>query len=96
MSVYIVAHITIEDRARYSQYEAGFMAVFQKYQGRMLSVDEAPEVIEGEWHATRTVLIEFPSSTAAHAWIDSSEYQALAQHRFAAARSHVVLLQGLG
>ncbi|MEQ8693635.1 MAG: DUF1330 domain-containing protein [Pseudomonadales bacterium] len=51
MSAYIVAHITIEDRARYSQYEAGFMAIFQKYQGRML---------------------------------------------FAAARSHVVLLQGLG
>ena len=71
------------------------MEIFAKYKGTMLSVDEAPDVIEGEWSATRTVLISFPNSTDAHAWIDSEEYQALAAHRFAAASSHVVCVQGL-
>ncbi len=96
MTAYVVAHITIRDRERYQQYEAGFMEIFAKYEGTMLSVDEQPELLEGEWDATRTVLISFPSSTAAHDWIDSEAYQNLAQHRFAAAESHVVLLQGLG
>ena len=95
MTAYITARITIHDRARYAQYEAGFMQIFAKYQGTMLSVDEAPETIEGDWPVTRTVLISFPSPDEAHAWIDSVEYQVLAQHRFAAAESDIVLLQGL-
>ncbi len=95
MTAYIIAHITIHDRERYGQYEAGFMEIFQRYKGTMLSVDEQPEIIEGQWSATRTVLIAFPTSEDAHAWIDSEAYQSLAQHRFAAAESHVVLVGGL-
>ncbi len=96
MTAYIIAHITIHDRERYGQYEAGFMEIFQRYNGTMLSVDEAPEVIEGQWNVTRTVLIQFPSHAEAHDWIDSEAYQTLAQHRFAAAESQVALLTGLG
>ena len=91
MSAYVVARITIHDRTRYGQYEAGFMQIFEQYQGTLLSVDEAPEVLEGAWPVTRTVLIAFPDAGQAHAWIDSDEYQALAQHRFAASDSEVVL-----
>ena len=95
MTAYVVATITIRDRERYKQYEAGFMEIFADYNGRMLSVDESPEVLEGAWPHTRTVLISFPSSDDAHSWIDSEAYQTLAQHRFAAAESQVALLQGL-
>ena len=95
MSAYIVAKITIHDRDRYGQYEAGFMDIFARHDGRMLAVDEAPEVIEGEWPVTRTVLVEFPDAAAMHAWYDSEDYQALAQHRFAASSADIVLLQGL-
>lgn len=95
MSVYIVARIDIEDRDRYAQYEAGFMEIFAAHGGRLLAVDEAPEVIEGAWPVTRTVLIEFPDRDAAMAWYDSEDYQQLAQHRFAASRGDIAMLTSL-
>ena len=95
MTVYMVARIQIDDRERYGQYEAGFMEIFERYDGQLLAVDEAPEVMEGNWDVTRTVLIGFPSAEAAKAWYDSEEYQALAQHRFASSRGDAVLLSGL-
>ena len=95
MTCYIVALINIHDREQYALYEAGFMEVFQKYQGTMLSVDEAPELVEGEWSWTRSVLISFPSKADAKAWYQSSEYQSIAQHRFAGSRSNIVFLNGM-
>ncbi len=95
MTVYLMAKITINDRQEYSRYEAGFMEIFSRHEGTLLSVDEQPEVLEGEWEATRTVLISFPSSEALHAWLDSDAYQAIAQHRFAAAVTHSVAVKGL-
>ena len=96
MSVYIVASISIEDRDRYRQYEAGFMDVFQRHDGELLAVDEKPTVLEGEHPFTRTVLIRFASKEQAEGWYHSPEYQALAQHRFASSQGNAVLVQGLG
>ena len=45
MTAYVLAQINIHDRSRYGDYEAGFMDIFAKYQGTLLSVDEAPEVL---------------------------------------------------
>jgi uncharacterized protein (DUF1330 family) len=96
MSVYIVARIEIHDRDRYGEYEAGFMAIFERHAGELLAVDEAPEVVEGSWSPTRTVLIRFPDRDAAMAWYRSADYQALAEHRFAASTADIALLAGLG
>ena len=95
MAAYLVAQITIHDRERYALYEAGFMDVFQQYNGKLLSVDENPDTLEGEWACTRTVLIEFPTKTDAQAWYHSNDYQNLAKHRFAASVGNAVMLNGL-
>ena len=95
MTAYVLAQINIHDRIRYGDYEAGFMAIFAKDQGDLLSVDEVPEVLEGEWPYTRTVLIGFPSSQDAKDWFMSEEYQELSKHRHAAAQSRCVIVQEL-
>jgi uncharacterized protein (DUF1330 family) len=95
MSVYFVAQITIHDRAGYSRYEAGFMPVFEKFNGRLLVVDESPEVVEGDWNCTRTVVIEFPNRDDAMAWAQSAEYQEIARHRWAASTANVALVKSL-
>lgn len=95
MSVYLIAQIQIHDREKYADYEAGFMDIFAKYNGNLLAVDEAPQALEGEWDFTRTVLLEFPSKGDADDWYRSDEYQALAQHRYAASDANVVAIQGL-
>ena len=95
MTAYLVAQITIDDRAGYSEYEAGFMEIFARYSGELLAVEEAPEVLEGEWPCTRTVLIGFPSRDDALAWYRSEEYQKLARHRFDSSEGNAVLINGL-
>lgn len=94
MSVYIIAQLNIHDRALYAGYVSGFVDILARYEGKLLSVDEAPEVIEGEWECVRTVLLEFPSGERAHAWYDSPEYQAIAAYRRAAASANLVLIHG--
>ena len=96
MPVYLSAQLDIHDREVYAAYEAGFMAIFQKYNGQILAVDETTEVLEGDWHYTRSVLIQFPNRADALAWFESPEYQSLAKHRRAAATGSIVMLKGRG
>ena len=49
MSVYIIARFNIHDRSEYDKYSAGFLEVFEKFDGKMLSVDEDPMVLAGAW-----------------------------------------------
>ena len=94
MSAYIVALINIYDPARYQQYLAGFDEVFEMYDGQVLTVEDNPRVLEGEWPADRTVLIRFPDERALRSWYDSPEYQHLARHRREASVASVAIVTG--
>lgn len=83
MTVYIIAEFHIHDRDAYNAYDALFMDVFEAHDGTLLSVDEAPRVLEGEWSSTRSVLMSFPNEEAAFAWMGSPAYQEIAKHRLA-------------
>jgi uncharacterized protein (DUF1330 family) len=93
MAVYLIARFTIHDRASYDQYDAAFMDVFAKFDGKLLSVDEAPVVMEGAFDFTRSVLIEFPTKAAAMAWATSPEYRAIAKHRIEGSTGEVIMVQ---
>jgi len=94
MPVYLVAQLNIHDRKAYAEYGSAFMDIFNAFGGKLLSVEEAPEVIEGRWAYTRTVLLEFPSEAQAHAWYGSADYQAIAKHRRSASTANLVLIRG--
>ncbi len=95
MSVYIIARFKIHDRNEYDKYEAGFVEVFKKFDGKMLSVDENPTVLMGDWDDTRSVIIEFPSKKSALAWMTSDGYQAISKHRNAGSTANSILVEGL-
>ena len=57
--------------------------------------DTSPQVLEGDWHGTQTVVLEFDSVEAARAWYESEDYQAIIGRRHDAADSHAVILTGL-
>ena len=94
MSCYFVAQISIHDRNEYQKYLDGHDEVFSKYKGRILAVDESPELVEGEWPYSRTVLISFPDAREAKRWYESAEYQELVKHRHQASDANIVLLGG--
>ena len=52
-------------------------------------------VLSGDWQATRSVIIEFPSKQSALTWMMSGEYQAIAEHRNAGSTSTSILVNGL-
>ena len=95
MSVYIVSRLTIHDRSEYDIYESLFTAIFEKYDGKMLSIDEEPTVLAGKWEATRSVIIEFPSKRSAVTWLMSDEYQEISKHRDAGSTASSILVKGI-
>ena len=95
MSVYILSRLTIHDRAEYEKYENLFEGVFSRFDGKLLSVDEDPMVIAGEWEATRSVVIEFPSKESAFACMQSDAYAAIAKHRNAGSTLSSILVKSL-
>ena len=93
MSVYMITRMTIHDRSEYDKYEERFMDIFEKYDGKLLSVDEEPQVIAGEWTATRSVLIEFPSKPQLFEWLLSPEYKEIGKHRDAGATAESIIVK---
>jgi len=94
LTVYIISRFTIHDRSKYDEYERGFPEIFEKYDGRMLSVDEDPLVLAGEWQDTRSVIIEFPSKKSALTWLMSDEYQEISKNRDAGSTGNSILVKG--
>jgi uncharacterized protein (DUF1330 family) len=94
MSYYFIAQIRIHDEAEYRKYLDGTDRVFNKYRGRYLAVDRDPEVLEGNWDYSRSVLISFGSKEDFNAWYYSPEYQELLKYRLKGADCDTILLKG--
>ena len=90
----IVVNTEISDPEKMNEYGAGTMPTLQAAGARVLALEEAPEIIEGEWDAVRTLIIEFPSIEAAKGWYNSEEYKKLAPIRQAASEGNLILLDG--
>jgi uncharacterized protein (DUF1330 family) len=95
MGVYLLAEIEIADREAYEQYQERTRGVLPKFGGEVLATEEAPVVLEGEWPATRTVLVRFADEEHALQWFHSDEYRAAVVHRRRGAKANLVLLKGL-
>lgn len=95
MSVYVIAQTRIHDRERYAQYGAGLMDIFLRLGDKLLDVDEEPQVLEGEWLHSSSVLLPFDTKAQLDVWYFSPAYQALAEHRWAASVADIAVLEGL-
>ncbi len=90
---YIVLTEDVKDPAGMAEY--GKLAGKAMAGATLLSFDQSPQPLEGEWHGTQTVLMEFDSVEAARAWYESEDYQKAVKLRQAAADCHGVILTGL-
>lgn len=90
---YVIVTEEIKDEAGMAAYARAAMPTLAE--ATVLAVN-SPEVLEGEWHGDRTVLLEFESVEAAKAWYESEAYQQQAKPlRQAAADCNGVILTGL-
>jgi len=96
MSVYVIAQISITDRAAYDRYQARFMEVFRQFKGELLAADEAAEVVEGAWENEKVVLMRFPDKAAFEDWAFSEQYREISKDRKAGSNGTVLLIKGFG
>lgn len=93
-SGYVIFTEVIRDPARLDGYVQKALPTIVRSGGRPIIVQDDPEVIEGKWHGTRTVVLEFESVEAARNWYRSPEYQAVVGERHACAESNAVIVGG--
>ncbi len=94
VTVYVIVQLKMTDRAAYDRYQARFLDVFRKFNGRLLSADEHPAVLEGNWDRDKLVLMSFPDEAAFRAWSESPEYVEISRDRKAGAQGIVLLAKG--
>ena len=95
MTVYAIAQLTFTDRDAYDRYQAAFMPIFQRYAGRLLAADEAPQVVEGQWSGDKVVVMSFPDQISFREWAESADYQRISEDRRVGADTVVLLVRGL-
>lgn len=91
---YVILTEAIRDQAGMEAYGQASAPTMIKAGAKVLSVDTQPEILEGEWHGNRTVVVEFESVAAARAWYESAAYQKAKPLRQAAADCNAVIVSG--
>ena len=95
MAVYVIAQLRFTDEARYRAYQKAFPAAFAGSGGRLLAADEAPITLEGQWIGSKVVLMEFPDSERAEAFLRGPAYQRISEDRRAGAETVALLVRGV-
>jgi uncharacterized protein (DUF1330 family) len=94
MSVYFVVQEQVNDPAGLQNYMKAARAS-SLGRGRAIIVDDDVTPVEGDWHGSRLVVLEFDDDAAFREWYDSPEYQAALPLRLSATDSRGALAKGL-
>jgi uncharacterized protein (DUF1330 family) len=89
---YVIITEDIKDAAGMAEY--GKLASQTMGSAKVLAFGPAAETLEGQWHGTQTVLLEFESVDAAKEWYYSDAYQEALKLRQAAADCNGVIVSG--
>jgi len=91
---YLVLDLSIKDLEGFLEYAEKIPAFIQKHGGRYIVQGVVPEKMEGEWLPERLVIIEFPSTEGAKAFLADPEAQELFSLRHKNTNSQLILAEG--
>ena len=95
MPAYLIVETDITDPEQYEQYKAASPGAIAAAGGRFLVRGGELAVLEGDWHPTRLVVVEFPDLETARRFYESEEYRAAMKLREGAARLNMVAVEGI-
>ena len=76
MTAFFIAHVNVNDRKAFREYERGVLQTIKPFQGRVLAA--APSTrLDGADARNHNVIISFPTEADAQGWWDSADYQAI-------------------
>jgi len=94
MAAYFIVNVDVRNAAGFEPYKQAAPATIAQYGGRYLVRGGKHETLEGTWHPTRLVVLEFPSMEAAKRWYASEEYRKIKPLRLQHAVGDLVLVEG--
>lgn len=91
---WVIAEVEITDAPAFKAYGAKVPATLKPYNGRVLA-NAKPDTKEGEPPKGNVVILAFDSLDAAQKWYASPAYKALIPERQKAAKTRLLLVEGL-
>jgi uncharacterized protein (DUF1330 family) len=93
---YLVVEMKITDPEKFKGYMAAAPATVAAHGGEYLARGGRLDVLEGDWHPPRLVVLRFPSFEQAQAFYRAADYQAARLKREGATEYfNMVLVEGL-
>ena len=91
----MIVETEIHDVEQYEQYKAASPGAVAAGGGRFVARGGELAVLEGDWHPSRLVLLEFENLAAAKRWYESERYQEAKRLRDGAANLRIVAVEGV-
>lgn len=94
MKGYLVLDFSINVLEGFLEYAERIPAFIEKHGGRYLVQGVVPEKMEGSWMPERLVILEFPTTDDAKAFLADPEAQDLFSIRHQTTNSQLILAEG--
>ena len=95
MTVYAIVNTNLKNPEPYEEYKAKVGPAVAQFGGRYLVRGGDHSIIEGSWHPTRIVMLEFSTREDFDKFYHSPEYQAVIGIRHANADTDMVVVEGV-
>ncbi len=95
MKGYIIIDVTVTDPIRYEEYKKLTPSSLHSFEGNFIVRGGPAEMLEGDGHPGRIVVLEFPSIEKAKAWWSSDAYSAAKALRQSASITKMIIVEGV-
>ena len=95
MSAYVIVDLEILDPTGFEEYKKLAGATVEKYGGKYIVRGGKTEVLEGDWHPKRIVILQFDSMQRAKEWLNCEEYREPRKLRHKTARTKMILVESV-
>jgi len=91
---YVIVRINIKNNELFQQYPPLSTKAVEKFGGKYLIRGGAFEIMEGQWPAERTTIVEFESFNKAKEFYNSLEYDEAKKVRQESTDTDLILIEG--
>ncbi|MBO9649520.1 MAG: DUF1330 domain-containing protein [Variovorax sp.] len=95
MSAYIIANVQVTNPAQYEDYKKWSSEAMKVHGAEVCVRGGKVEVLEGDWHPERIVILKFPDVEAAKKFNSSPEYSKARASRQGAAVMRMIVVEGI-
>jgi len=95
LAAFLIVEIDVRDPEVYARYREAVSKNLAAAGGTYLIRGGAVEVLEGDWHPNRMVVVRFDSADEARRWWNGPGYAELKAMRQRSAKTNMILVEGV-